>query len=80
MRLILPLLLLIGCGGFQATDVTYPLHSGTVEACRQLKLRAVERAETREEAVERVAKIEERCTTAYFGIEIAEGLLEEVEQ
>ena len=80
MRLILPFLLLVGCGGFQATDVTYPLHSGTVEACRQLKLRAVERAETREEATSSVARIEERCTAAYFGIDIAEGLLEEAEQ
>jgi len=79
MMRLLPLLLL-GCGGFMATDVTYPLHSGTVEACRQLKLRAVERAENREEALEDVQKIEERCVAAYFGLEIAEGLLEEVEQ
>ena len=63
-----------------ATDITFPIHSGTVEACRQLKLRAVERADTREEAVEDVQRIEERCTAAYFGIDIAEGLLEEAEQ
>jgi len=80
MARLLPLLFLLGCGGFKATDVTYPLHSGVVEACRILKLEKVSDAETREEAEEDVERVEQRCRAAYFGIDIAEGLLEEAEQ
>lgn len=74
-RLVLTLALVAGCGHVQGTDVLFPTHLAVVEACRQVKLKAVAEADSREEAVSAVARIEQRCQAAYLGIDMATGLL-----
>jgi|31_taG_2_1085359.scaffolds.fasta_scaffold71899_2 nitrogen regulatory protein PII len=80
MKLALTLVLVAGCGHVQATDVLFPTHLAVVEACRQVKLKAVAEADSREEAVDDVARIERRCQAAFLGLEVATGLLQEVDQ
>lgn len=73
----LPLLLALGCAHVQPSDFIHPAHLATVEACRVVKLKKVSEAETREEAERDIARVEERCQAAYFGLSVAQELLEE---
>lgn len=73
----LPLLLALSCAHVQPSDFIHPAHLATVEACRVVKLKKVSEAETREEAERDIARVEERCQAAYFGLSVAQELLEE---
>lgn len=77
LALLLPLAL--GCAHVQPSDLIYPSHLATVEACRQIKLKKVSEAESREEAEAAVARTEQRCQAAYFGLSVAQELLEDSE-
>lgn len=66
---------LCGCGA-AASDFLRPTWEATVEACYQKQIRAVERAGSREEAVEDIELIRARCDQAYEGLRAAGGLLE----
>jgi len=58
------------------TDIQ-PVYVGVIEACRQVQEHAIEHAETREAAIDRVNEVRRRCDIAYAGIEIAAEILEE---
>jgi hypothetical protein len=75
LALLLPLAL--GCAHVQPSDFIHPAHLATVEACRVIKLKKVSEAETREEAEEAINRTEARCQAAYFGLSVAEELLEQ---
>ena len=68
---------LVGCGASTA-DFVRPAFIGTSEACYQLQARAVDKAETREEAEAAVEDIRRRCDIAYDGIRVAGELTEEL--
>jgi hypothetical protein len=76
LALALPLAL-TGCAHVQPSDFIHPAHLATVEACREIKLRKVAEAETREEAEEALRRTESRCAAAYFGLTVAQELLED---
>lgn len=75
--LLLALPLALGCAHVQPSDFIHPAHLATVEACRSVKLKKVAAAESREEAERAVARVEERCQAAYFGLTVAQDLLED---
>lgn len=64
------------CCGAAASDFLTPTWEATVEACYRRQLRAVEEAESREQAELEVARIRSKCDKAYEGIRAAGELLE----
>lgn len=67
MRLLILSLFLFGCGT-TLRDYVEPAYPLAIEACRIAQERAVERAETREEAVEAVTLLQEQCDIGYAGL------------
>lgn len=77
---ILFLLPLAAACSMAPTDALVPVWAGTMEACRSLQVKAVEEAESRAEAEERVAAIRRDCDIAYEGLTHAGHIIDRVVQ
>jgi len=66
--LLVIFIFLVGCGT-SLRDYVEPAYPLAREACRIAQERAVERAETREEAEAAVALLQEQCDIGYAGLD-----------